>query len=91
MQGDSGPITHNTMLLTPRVSMSSHMPVHSLPLCKCPINFLCNNAKATKSDHGNLPKHFVIMCDIPAYHEQGFTFFGNYASDDKNVLLSTFH
>lgn len=64
MQGDSGPITHNTMLLTLRVSMSSHRPVRSLPLCKCPINFLCNNAKATKSDHGNLPKHVARSSKI---------------------------
>ncbi len=55
--------------------MSSHRPVRSLPLCKCPINFLCNNAKATESDNGNLPKHVAITCDIPAYHKQVFTFF----------------
>lgn len=83
MKSDSGPITHNTMLFTLRGSMSSHGPIHSLQLCKCPVNFLCNYAKATESDHGNLSKHVLIMCDIPAYHKQGFTFFGSYTSDDK--------
>ncbi len=82
MQGDSGPITHNTMLLTLRVSMSSHRPVRSLPLCKCPINFLCKQRQATESDNGNLPKHVAITCDIPAYHNK-CSHFLKLSSDDK--------
>lgn len=41
-------------------------------LYKCPVNFLHNNGKATKSNHRHLPKH--VTCDNPAYHKQRIPF-----------------
>jgi len=77
MQGDSDPITHDTMLITPEGQYVVERACVRLRLYKCPVDFLHHNGKATES------QSFAQTCYNDVWHPC--------SSQTRHTCLETMH